>query len=109
MKQLRSLTVFTGLSLVPVLCQKVISGASLCLCLKSLVLIHILQATGLQMSVILKIKKSPVSVLHYSQSSTVLALKISLYNCHGIFVTISVLKMAFLISVRFLNSQIMDI
>lgn len=88
-----------------------ISGASLCLCLKSLVLIHILQATGLQMSVILKIKKSPVSlsVLHYSQSSTVLALKISLFNCHGIFVTISVLKMAFLISVRFLNSQIMDI
>lgn len=88
-----------------------ISGASLCLCLKSLVLIHILQATGLQMSVILKIKKSPVSlsVLHYSHSSTVLALKISLFNCHGIFVTISVLKMAFLISVRFLNSQIMDI
>lgn len=63
------------------------------------------------MSVILKIKKSPVSlsVLHCSQSSTVLALKISLFNCHGIFVTISVLKMAFLISVRFLNSQIMDI
>lgn len=53
-----------------------------------------------------RIRKSPVplSVLHYSQSSTVLALRISLYNCHGIFVTISVLKMAFLISVRFLNS-----
>lgn len=63
-----------------------ISGASLCLCLKSLVLIHILQATGLQMSVILKIKKSSVSlsVLHYSQSSTVLALKISLwYICYN--------------------------
>lgn len=47
---------FLQVCLVPVLCQKVISGASLCLCLKSLVLIHILQATGLQMSVILKKK-----------------------------------------------------